>query len=85
LHAGNDEGLQPSARGVDGRCIPSRACTEDQQAGTMQFGQGLGPGNTHGAQDIGKIGEYRNPDALNTRGYARILRLKRRASNERFN
>jgi hypothetical protein len=51
----------------------------------MQFGQGLGPDNSREAQDIGKIGVNRNPDALNTGSYARILRSTRRASNQRYN
>jgi hypothetical protein len=51
----------------------------------MQFGQGLGPDNSREAQDIGKFGVNRNPDALNTRDDARILRSISRASNQRYN
>jgi len=51
----------------------------------MQFGQGLGPDNSRETEDIGKIGFHRNPDALNTGGYARILRCMSRVSNQRYN
>ena len=45
LHAGDQHGLQPGARGIDRGGIAGRAGTEDEKARAVGVGQGSIPGN----------------------------------------
>jgi hypothetical protein len=82
LHPGDDQRRQPGPGGVDGRGIAGGAGAEDQQAGTVDIGHGLGSRRFRSGVAYSVCGAAPQAQVLQLRQGARILRCTPNGGNE---